>query len=79
LGIGIVGDNQTEITPLQRQIFESQKRLEAEKKQEQMDQAKGNSSSGRRKNQMDGASRSETVRYNSDGDREDDDEVMDVI
>jgi len=63
-------------------VFEAQRRLEAEKKQEQMNQAKSGGGSGRRRNQMGGqsptASRTETVRYNSEGDRNDDD-VLEVI
>lgn len=80
MGIGIIGDTQEEITPFQRQIFEAEKARQAEKKQEKMDQAKGGN--GRKRNSAPNAggptsSRSETVRYESDGDG--DDETLDVI
>lgn len=80
MGIGIVGDTQLDITPFQRQVFDAQKNLEAREKEKQMNQAQGGG--GRRKNQMAGqsptASRSETVRYNSEDKREDE-EVLEVI
>lgn len=79
MGIGIIGDDQTQITPFQRQVFEAQKKLESEEKEKKVNQAQGGG--GRQKNQMAGqnptASRSETVRYNSEGEREDD--VLEVI
>lgn len=79
MGIGIVGDNQCEITPFQRQVFDAQKSLEAKEKKKKMNEAQ--SGGGRQRNQMAGqsptASRSETVRYNSEGERDDD--VLEVI
>lgn len=82
MGIGIVGDTQEEITPFQRQVFEAEKARRAEKKQEKMNEAKGGG--GRKKNSAPNAggptsSRSETVRYESDGDHSGDDDVLDVI
>lgn len=67
MGIGIVGDDQTQITPFQRQVFEAEKLREAEEKERQREQARNGN--GRKKNQMAGAggkptsSRSETIRY----------------
>lgn len=80
MGIPIVGDTQGELIPFQRQMYEAQKKLEAEKKEEMQNQAKGGG--GRRRNQAAGAggptaSRSETVRYKSEGGGDED--TLDVI
>lgn len=80
MGIGIVGDTQEEITPFQRQVFEAEKRRQAEEKEKRMEKAKGGS--GRKRNSAPNAggptsSRSETVRYESEGERDDD--TLDVI
>jgi len=75
MGIGIIGDDQTQITPFQRQVFEAEKAREAREKEKAREEAQnGGSSGGRRKN---GMSREETVRYESQGEREDD--VLEVI
>lgn len=84
MGIEVVGNDQTEITPLQRQVFDAEQARKAEKKQERMEQAQsGGAGGGRKKNQMAGnsptSSRSETVRYKSGGSREDEDDVLEVI
>lgn len=78
MGIGIVGEDQTTITPFQRQVFEAEEARKAEKKQEKMQDAKGGG--GRKRNSMSNGpteSRSETVRYESEGERDDD--VLEVI
>lgn len=78
MGIGIIGEDQTQIIPFQRQVFEAEKAREARAKEEKMQEAKGGSG-GRRKNSMSGSSggatgsRSETVRYESEEKRKDDD------
>jgi len=84
MGIGIIGDNQTEITPFQRQVFEAEKAREARAKEERMNEVQdGSAGGGRKRNAMGGSgggptsSRSETVRYESEGER--DDEVLEVI
>ena len=76
MGIPITGDTQSELIPFQRQMYEAQKKLEAEKQEEARNQ--GQSSGGRRRNQAAGAgkSRSETVRYKSEGEADD---TVDVI
>lgn len=81
MGIGIIGDDQTEITPFQRQVFEAEKAREARAKEEKMNETKGGGAGGRPRNSAGGAteSRSETVRYESNGEREDDDDVLEFI
>lgn len=81
MGIGIVGDTQEEITPFQRQVFEAEKVRQADAKEEKQNQARGGG--GRKRNSAPNAggptsSRSETVRYESDGDHGDN-EVLEVI
>jgi len=76
MGIGIIGEDQTQITPFQRQVFEAEQVRKAKAKQEQMEEARGGGvSSGRQRNQMAGSgntsSTSETVRYESGGEAED--------
>ncbi len=80
MGIGIVGEDQTEITPFQRQVFEAEEARKARKKEEKMNEAQGGG--GRKRNSAAGAgsptsSRSETVRYESSGEKDDD--TLDVI
>jgi hypothetical protein len=82
MGIGIVGDTQETITPFQRQVFEAEQSRRAEAKEEKLDQAQSGGG-GRRQNSMAGGtgpttSRSETIRYETDGERDDDD-VLEVI
>ena len=76
MGIPIIGDTQAELIPFQRQMYESHKKLEAEEKQNATNQSQ--SGGGRRRNQAAGAgkSRSETVRYKSEGEADD---TVDVI
>lgn len=82
MGIGIIGEDQTQITPFQRQVFEAEQARKAKAKEERMEEARGGDvGAGRQKNQMAGsgntASSSETVRYESEG--KVDDDALDVF
>lgn len=75
IGAGFVGsDNQLELTPFQRQVFEAQKELEAKEQQERMpDEAGGGRTPNSAHGGGGGRSQKETTRFvTKDGAKSDD-------
>ena len=85
MGIGIVGEDQTDITPFQRQVFEAEKIRQNREKEKKRQEVQNGSMGGRRKNAAGGSSqsptssRSETIRYESEGTQSDDEDVLEVF
>ena len=86
LGLDFVGNDQLDITPFQRQMFEAEKAREAEAQEEKMEQARSGGDAGRTPNSMNnqsppggssGLSQSETIRYVNEN--EGDEETLSVI
>lgn len=81
MGLGIVGDDQTDITPFQRQVFEAEKARRAEEKEKKMEQSRSGGSTPRKNGLSssggsgNGGSHSETVRYTNDGSESSDNAV----
>ena len=93
LGLDFVGNDQLEITPFQRQVFEAEKSRQTREKEKKMEEARngaGGAGGGRTPNSLNNQSppgagagnssgQTETIRYVNEGDSTDSDDGTETL